>query len=193
MSTSSKTEKLAISELWYTRCPVPTISGVALDLGWLDRTFAKNGISFKSLRAAEERSVRESHYDHKLKGLFREGGNIPAIWARATGKDTRVIGLTWVDEYQAILTLPNSEIAQPADLRGRRLGLPHRIESQIDFSRAMALRGFLSTLSLADLNETDVQFVDINAQQTDLRELGSTNVERSNFYSAKLQPYCEVR
>lgn len=186
MSNYSETAKTAITELWYTRCPVPTVSGLALDLGWLNQTFGKDGIAFKSLRAAEERSVRESHYDHTLKGLFREGGNIPAIWAKSTGKDTRVIGLTWVNEYQAILSLPNSEITQPADLQGRKLGLPRRIESQIDFSRAMALRGFLSALSLADLNEADVKFVDINAQQTDLRELEGTTVRRSNFYYAEV-------
>ena len=55
MSNYSKTAKTAITELWYTRCPVPTVSGLALDLGWLNQTFAKDGIAFKSLRAAEER------------------------------------------------------------------------------------------------------------------------------------------
>jgi ABC-type nitrate/sulfonate/bicarbonate transport system substrate-binding protein len=188
MSKYSQTEQqAAITELWYiwyTRCPVPTVSGLALDLGWLDKTFAENAIAFRSLRVVEDRSVRESHYDHTLKGLFREGGNIPAIWARAAGKDTRVIGLTWVDEYQAILTLPDSEINQPEDLHKRKLGLPQRVESQIDFSRAMALRGFLSALSVVGLDENDVNFVDVTAEQTDLRE--PTSSIRSNFYYAEV-------
>ncbi|GAA6624016.1 ABC transporter substrate-binding protein [Scytonema sp. NUACC26] len=184
---SNYTEEQKITELWYTRCPVPTISGIALDLGWLDKTFAKDGISFKSLRAEQERSVRESHFDHTLKGLFREGGNIPAIWARATGKDTRAIALTWVDEYQAILTLPDSaDITQPVDLRGRRLAIPLRTQSQIDFSRAMALRGFLSALSLAGLNENDVQFVDLHARETDLQEPLSGGIQQSHFYQREL-------
>jgi ABC-type nitrate/sulfonate/bicarbonate transport system substrate-binding protein len=184
MSNYTKNNK--ITELWYTRCPVPTVSGIALDLGWLDKTFAKDGISFKSLRAEQERSVRESHFDHTLKGLFREGGNIPAIWARAAGKETRAIALTWVDEYQAILTLPDSDITELADLRGRRLALPLRTGSQIDFSRAMAQRGFLSALSLAGLNENDVHFVDLQARETDLRESLPAGIQQSHFYQAEL-------
>src|SRR5436309_2929815 len=30
-----------VSELWYTRCPVPTASGVALELGWLAHEFGR--------------------------------------------------------------------------------------------------------------------------------------------------------
>ncbi|NEQ29330.1 MAG: hypothetical protein F6K28_62490, partial [Microcoleus sp. SIO2G3] len=42
---------------------------------------------------------------------------------------TRVIALTWVDEYQAILTRPDSGITEPKDLHNRRLALPIRGKS----------------------------------------------------------------
>src|SRR6201996_6566557 len=90
----------AVSELWYTRCPVPTVSGIALEQKRLQSSFAQLGIPLSSVRAASDRDTRTSHYDHRLRGMFREGGNIPAIWARAQGRETAVIGLTWVPERQ---------------------------------------------------------------------------------------------
>ena len=49
--------------LWYTRCPVPTASGIAIHHGWLDAEFAPDGIAIRSLRASADRAVRESHFD----------------------------------------------------------------------------------------------------------------------------------
>ena len=72
-----------VSELWYTRCPVPTASGIALELGWLAHEFDRLGIRLSSLRDSDAADVRLAHFSHSLPGLFREGGNIPAIWARA--------------------------------------------------------------------------------------------------------------
>ena len=122
-----------VSQLWYTRCPVPTATSIAVSRGGLDQEFAVDGIKIDSLRASGDRQVRESHFDHTQLDSFRQGGNIPPIWSRSNGADTVVIGLTWVDEYQAIISLPSSGIRTVKDLRGRRLGLPVRRNDQIDF------------------------------------------------------------
>jgi ABC-type nitrate/sulfonate/bicarbonate transport system substrate-binding protein len=159
-----------VTELWYTRCPVPTASGIALENKWLHAEFARLGIRLASVRAAQDRSTRSSHYDHHLRGMFREGGNIPAIWARAKGRNTAVVGLTWIPERQVILTRPDGKIRTVADLRGRTLGLPQHGGDVIDHRWSMSLHGFVSALSLAGLGPDDVRFVDITTPQTDLRE-----------------------
>jgi ABC-type nitrate/sulfonate/bicarbonate transport system substrate-binding protein len=159
-----------VTELWYTRCPVPTASGVALEQKWLQAELAQLGITLSSVRASNDRGTRTSHYDHSLKGMFREGGNIPAIWARARGRNTAVVGLTWVPEQQLILARPDGKIREVADLRGKRLGLPQHGGHVVDHRWSMSLHGFLSALSLAGLGPQDVQFVDIKTPQTDLRE-----------------------
>ena len=41
-----------VTELWYTRCPVPTASSLAITQGWLDEEFAPDGITVASLRSA---------------------------------------------------------------------------------------------------------------------------------------------
>lgn len=155
----------AINELWYTRCPVPTASGIALELGWLSEEFHRLGITLSSVRDSSEADVRLAHFSHSLPGLFREGGNIPAIWARSVGQDTSVVALTWVDEYQAILTRPDSGLRTPADLRGARIGLPLQTGQRIDFARAMALRGVVSALELGGLTTNNVSLIDIPSEQ----------------------------
>ncbi|MDH1631552.1 ABC transporter substrate-binding protein [Pseudomonas mosselii] len=148
-----------LDTLWYTRCPVPTGLGIAVQQGWLQQDLAVLGTRVQSLREADEQAVRESHFDHTLRNSVRHGGSIPAIWARAQDRETRVIGLSWADEAQLILTRPDSAIHSVQDLKGRRFGLPDWAETQIDFTRAQALRGLENALKLHGLQVGDLHLV----------------------------------
>lgn len=139
--------------LWFTRCPVPTASGLAYNLGWLE--------GFGVLQDAPPEIARH-HFDHDLPGLFREGGNVPALVARSEGASTRLIGLTWIEEWQSILVRPDSGITDAAGLRGARFALPSWAATRAEsFPRAMALHGAKGALSQAGLTLDDVTFVDI--------------------------------
>lgn len=159
----------ALDTLWYTRCPVPTGLGIAVQQGWLEDSFRANCTKIESLRESNDKSVRESHFDHTLNNSVRHGGNIPAIWARSIGRETRVLGLSWADEAQLILTLPGSGIRSVKDLKGRKFGLPKWTNVQIDFTRAQALRGLENALKLEGLSVWDLEVVDyvINAGYSD--------------------------
>jgi len=159
----------AVTELWYTRCPVPTASSLAIAQGWLDDEFAPDGITVASLRAVTNDTVRESHFDHTQPDSFRQGGNIPPIWTRSRGSDVRLIGLSWAHQYQAIVALPGSGIDGPTGLRGRRIGIASRLNDQIDFWRATSLRGFDSTLRHVGLTLDDVTIVDLPVEEQYLR------------------------
>lgn len=170
-----------IDTLWYTRCGVPTAIGVAVQLGWLDKAFASEGIEVRSLRDSEDQEVRNSHFDHHLRFSVRQGGSSPAIWARAEGRETRVIGLIWTDESQQILTLPGSGIRSVKDLKGRRLALPKRVSSRfprLDVRGAAALRGYLSALSTESLTEKDVEFVELTGSE---EETGGPGGRRRSY------------
>jgi ABC-type nitrate/sulfonate/bicarbonate transport system substrate-binding protein len=158
-----------LDTLWYTRCPVPTGLGIALQKGWLEDSFRARNTVIKSLRESNDKAVRESHFDHTLQNSVRHGGNIPAIWARSVGRETRVLGLSWADEVQLILTLPDSGIKSAKDLVGRRFGLPKWENVQIDFSRAQAIRGLENALRLEGREVADVELVDyvISSGQSD--------------------------
>lgn len=149
-----------IDSLWYTRCPVPTPLGLAARQGWFDDEFRADGLTLRTLQDTADPALRESHYDHRLPASFRQGGNVPAIWARARGADTRVIGLNWVDEAQLILARPDSGLRGPADLVGRRIGVPVHGNS-IDHQRASALRGITVALEVGGLQVKDVTLIDL--------------------------------
>lgn len=161
MSHSTEQVRVHPDKLWYTRCPVPSPLGIAARLGWLAETFASDGIGIESIIDSKDRSVRESHFDHHLSWSFRQGGNIPPIWARAKGRDTRLVAITWTDEFQALITLPGSGITDAAQLAGKRIAIPRRTNDLIDFHRATALKGTVSGLSLVGLSHQDVTLVDL--------------------------------
>ncbi|WP_095108221.1 ABC transporter substrate-binding protein [Pseudomonas sp. Irchel 3E20] len=149
----------ALDTLWYTRCPVPTGLGIAVQKGWLQERIGALGTQVQSIRESADQAVRESHFDHSLRHSVRHGGSIPAIWARAQGRATRLLGLSWADEVQLILTRPDSGIHTVKDLKGRTFGLPDWAGAQIDFTRAQALRGLENALRLEGLQVGDMQLV----------------------------------
>lgn len=156
---------MTIDTLWYTRCPVPTASGIAHGLGTLARAAAGSGLDFRILQDADADTALH-HFDHRLPGLIREGGNVPALAARAEGAPTRLIGLTWVDEAQQILVAPGSDITSAADLAGRRIAIPAwAADGGRSFPRAMALHGFSSALALAGLTLADVVVVEVEVER----------------------------
>ncbi len=157
-------------KLYYTRCGAATASALAIRKDWLQAEFAQPGTELLSLRDSDSLDVRNSHYHHKQTGMFREGGNIPPIWARGSGQDTVVVGITWLDEYQGVLTLADSTIKTVADLKGKRLGIPLHKNAVIDFQRGAAQHGFVTALGQAGLTAEDAIFVDIDAPSYDVQD-----------------------
>ncbi len=174
------------TSVWYTRCPAPTPLSLAAQLGWLDTSFGAHGIAVTSIRDSKDPAVRDSHFTHVLDWSFRQGGNIPPIWARSGGRETRVVGITTTDEFQAIIALPESGIQTAAELRGRRIGVPRKpVDDIVDFQQATALKGIVSALSLADLTAKDVELVYIDSPH-----LGLPGAGNDTFFGLKRRlPY----
>ena len=149
-----------LDTLWYTHSPVPTGLGIAVESGRLAEAFRPFGTNIQALRESNDKEIREAHFDHHLPNSVRHGGNTPAIWARSTGVQTRVLGLSWSDEVQLIVSNPDSPVKTIRDLKDRRFGLPKWANVKIDFNRASALRGLENALSLEGLNVADVDLVD---------------------------------
>jgi len=154
-------------DLWYTRCPVPTAFTLALQLGLFENEFSgEDSVNFFSLQQSPDPRVHRSHFDHTQPDSFRHGGNVPAIWARATGADTRLIGLSWVTTPHPLYALPGSGIRSVADLKGRRLAVAKRTrETAVDFWRATTLRIYETALATAGLTLADVTLVEIDVDR----------------------------
>jgi ABC-type nitrate/sulfonate/bicarbonate transport system substrate-binding protein len=155
----------SLDKVWYTRCQVPTASGLALKKGWLTQAFSELNVTLGILQDAPL-DLALAHYDHSLPSLIREGGSVPAIVARSEGAPTRLLGLTFIDEGQAIVANP-SRLMQPADLRGARIAVPaFATRRNASHARAMALAGFEAALRLADLTFRDVTLLETPLSKT---------------------------
>ena len=158
------TAATALEEMWHARCPVPTPSSVAVQLGWVERVLCQAGVSLRSIPEIADPERHEQYYESTLPNSFRHGGSVPAICARSNGLATRVVGLSWTDEYQAVIALPQTGLTRVKELRGRRIGIPLH-DTPIDHGRAAALRGFSATLAVEGLTLRDVEVVDLPDHQ----------------------------
>lgn len=153
-----------LDTIWMMRCPVPAATGVAFARGYMADAFAPDGIAVRrivegGLNLVERDPARQQRH------LFSEGSNIRALAARSQGAPTRVIGLTWIDERQAIVVRPDSGVMQPGDLKGLRCALPAFATTKAEsIARGMALRGIENALSLGGLDLADVELVEIPAR-----------------------------
>jgi len=166
--------KSDLDTIWFTRCAgsgrggVPTASGIAYKLGYLQEEFAAEGLALKTIQEDGGPELRPRHYDHELSNLIREGGNLYAIPAKAQGAKTKLIGLTWIDEAQSILVRKDSDIRSPQKLAGKRLALPVYRKADIEsnrrgqtISRHMSLHGYKGALASVNLTLDDVTLVEV--------------------------------
>jgi ABC-type nitrate/sulfonate/bicarbonate transport system substrate-binding protein len=151
----------ADSEIWYTRCPVPTGFGLALARGDFDREFGGGAISWLQLQSSPDVETHRSHFTHTKENSFRHGGNIPAIWARSRGADTKLVGLSWVKTGYPILALPESGITTVADLKGKRLLVPRHGSPELPFWKAVVLNVYEKALATVGLTLDDVELVEV--------------------------------
>ncbi|HLY56379.1 MAG TPA: ABC transporter substrate-binding protein [Stellaceae bacterium] len=175
---------MSIDTIWYTRCPVPTAFAIAVKLGWLDEEFERDGIVFRSLASSLDPVVRQSHFAHTQPNSTRHGGAIPPLVTRSRGRDLRLVGLSVTSWRQQVLALPGSGIKGAADLKGRRLSIPRRVNDPIDFWRATVLRGFDLVLSQAGLTFDDVVPVDFQIQRRFIDDATATTDRSEILWNA---------
>lgn len=149
-----------IKEIHYTICPVGNASYIAANKGWLKEGLARHGVTPVLLQSLSSKWWK-THFDYKNDLLFREGGNIPPIWAKSNGAELVLIGWTVLRQKQYILTLADAPIDCIEQLRGRRLCIPTHPDSLIDFHKASAQHGFETALAARGVSLSAVDFVEV--------------------------------
>jgi len=170
---------------WYTRCPVPTAFSIAIQKGWLDDEFTGDGVAVRSLASVQESGVRQSHFDATQPNFFRHGGNGPPIIARSRGADIRVVALSWNKGYKVILTFRESGIRTAADLKGKRISIPRRVNDSVDFWRAAVLRGFDHVLREAGLSFEAVIPVEVATGRTFVEDTRAGAERNASLWDAR--------
>jgi ABC-type nitrate/sulfonate/bicarbonate transport system substrate-binding protein len=72
-----------------------------------------------------------------------------------------MVVLTWIDEYQAVLTRPGLRIRTAAALQCTSVGVLRQTGERIDFAQRHGLHGIVSALALVGLTADDVAPADI--------------------------------
>lgn len=150
-----------IDTLWYTRCPAPTAATIAIREGWLESEFAGDGIAVRSLASSGDKEVHLSHYRHTQPNSFRFGGYVPPLISKTRGSDIKLIGIAWHDRVHGIFALHGSRASLANGLKGARLGVPKRVNDDVDWWRASVLAGYKALFATGLVDSADVELVDI--------------------------------
>jgi len=146
--------------IYYTRCPVPTASGVAFQTGMFADAFEDTNYVVSDIVELGP-DHQDVHYTHSIEMFIREGGVSPPVWARSNGVDSVVLGITFMEECQGVFVRANDPMETVAGLAGRRLALPVWPRLVFNFWRIAALKGLISALKVHDVSADAVEFVDI--------------------------------
>jgi ABC-type nitrate/sulfonate/bicarbonate transport system substrate-binding protein len=155
------TAEISPKSVWYAHSPAVAPLIIALRKGWLEGTLAREGIRLQSVSDHADPQIRRSYSDHHLSFQLRQGGNVPAIWARSNGARTRLLGLTWTEEYQAVVTLPSTGIKSARDLTGRRYAVPRFAPLGYQVLAPFAIRGLVNARATEGLDIAGIELVDV--------------------------------
>jgi ABC-type nitrate/sulfonate/bicarbonate transport system substrate-binding protein len=146
-----------------TRCPIGSASEIVLRKGWLQEAYDNVGVKLEILQDMPL-SEHRKHFTQEPPLVFREGGNVPPIWAQSIGNKNLVIGFVRILQSHGILVSPDSKISTVEQLRGKRLSVPLS-QGPLDPMRAMVLRGYQTILDGCGIDPKEVTFVDIPTTQ----------------------------
>ena len=149
-----------MTTIYYTRCPVPTASGVAFQADLFAQTFADTGYQIRNITELGP-EAQNVHYTHAIDEFFREGGAAPPIWSKANGVDSVVLAMTFVEEMLGIYVRVDDPARSVSDLAGRNLAAPVWPRLVFNFWRCIGLLGYRSALSTVGLDLDDVNLVDV--------------------------------
>jgi len=165
--------------IYYTRCPVPTASGIAFQTGMFADAFEDSNYVVPNIVELGP-DHQDVHYTHSIDMFIREGGASPPIWARANGVDSVVLGITFMEECQGIFVRADDPVETVAGLAGRRLALPVWPRLVFNFWRFAAQKGLVSALKVHDVSADAVAFVDIveGWDPSERRNVGRDDLEK---------------
>jgi 2'-hydroxybiphenyl-2-sulfinate desulfinase len=135
-----------VNQILYTICGVGNASYIAAHKGWLEEGLAPLGVKPILLQTLP-RERWKAHFDQSETTLFREGGNIPPIWAKSRGAEVILIGTALLAQKQLILVKSDSPIESVDELIRYKLAIPVHTDAIIDFHRASAEHGFAAALA----------------------------------------------
>ncbi len=146
-----------------SRCPVGTASELIIKKGWLQKALLQKNAGFCILQSMGSEHLR-AHFTQEAPLHFRDGGNIPPIWAQSQGERSVLLGVTFQKDKRGIFVRPDSPIKDIKDLKGKRLAIPVREDAIVDFRQLTALHGFQNILAHVGILMDEVELCPIKCK-----------------------------
>lgn len=144
----------------FSRCPVGNGTELAIKKGWLQEELVKHDARFCLLQSMDSK-FHKSHFTQEYPLHFREGGNIPPIWARSFDDRCVLIGLSRQNDLRGIFVKKDSAIQTIDDLRGKTIAVPRRVDAPIDFRYLTALHGIDTILNFFGMHLSDINLINV--------------------------------
>lgn len=146
-----------------SRCPVATATEFSIKKGWLQEALKNQGAEFCLLQTMDKQYYN-AHFTQQAPLHFREGGNIPPLWARSQGDRCVLLGVSYQRDRRGVYVRPDDDICSVADLRGKRLAIPIRKDAVVDFRQMTALHGLRDVLGHYGVGFDEVELVPVPAK-----------------------------
>ena len=154
--TQTHTASPGETRVYFTYCHLLHAGNVDHELGWVAEELAQHDARLSYFLSRPEPDFYP-HYTHGLDSLFRFGGCIPAIHAKADLADTVLLGLQWFWEGGGMLVRADDRIRCMEDLAGRRVGLSRSLNAaKVDYRRVTEERGTELLLRLHGMRRDDL-------------------------------------
>lgn len=174
---------MSLKKFKYTICPVGNSSYIAANKIWKRDTFEKAGGEPVLLQTLP-RERWGVHFNYKDDSLFREGGNIPPLWAKSNGAEVVLLGLAFLPHKSYIIVKNDSPVDYVEQLRNKKVGIPVASYMEIDFYKATVEHAFETALGARGLSKREVEFVPLKVDEA---FLGMTGKHKSNLGKIDLE------
>lgn len=152
-----------INQIHYTICGVGNASYIAANKGWFHEALEPLGATPVLLQSLPKEHWK-SHFDYQDDALFREGGNIPPLWAKSNGTGVVLLGAALLAQKQYIIVRADSPIDHVEQLRKYKIGIPVRTQALIDFHKATAEEGFQIALAARGISLGEANLVPLRTE-----------------------------
>lgn len=163
----------------FSRCPVGNATELAVRKGWLQNTLSEMDARFVLLQSMDK-EYHSAHYEQIPPLHFRDGGNIPPVWAQSHGDRSVLLGVSYQNEARGIYVRPDSPIQSVGDLKGKRIAIDVRPDAVIDFRYLTAMRGIESAVNYYGFGLENLILEKINCQNIVTRKTDGLSTLRSS-------------
>jgi ABC-type nitrate/sulfonate/bicarbonate transport system substrate-binding protein len=160
----------------FSKCPVGAATEIIMRNGALIDMIDRSGGEFTLLQSMAP-EFQKAHFTQEAPLHFRDGGNMPPIWAQSIADRSVLLGATRQYERVGLFVKADSQISEVSQLKGRRIAIPIREKAVFDFRRYTAIRGVETLLGFYGLTPGDVEYVPVKCTDAPPRRISGFTVQ----------------